>query len=203
MDHNASVADENAWLAMHHAGLSIRQIAGDVGQSFRRVREGLRRATARGGQTGSTEASEPIKPPRLTPMFGASNKALRLLTCRDVHPCRVCGGNAPVKEWHEDVPCPDCPGWSCAACLGAGVVRVRRTMETTCEACGGSGVGEIPRGSSLCCMADCHKSGYDHLAVMTLTKADLREIEFDQSMTAQAKEQLAAVEKRLKAKVKA
>lgn len=196
--------DENVWLALSRLGQSTACIASEAGCSQRRVQLGLARARAREGQTGSTEEITEPRPPKLTPMFGASNKAMRLITCRDVHPCQACGGNTRLfVTWDHDIECPDCPGWSCTWCDGSGVARVRCTVAAQCSSCGGSGVGEIPTGSSCCCMAGCHKSGYDHLAVMTLTKADLREIEFDQSLTAQAKEQLAAVEKRLKAKVKA
>lgn len=129
------------------------------------------------------EASPERKAGRLIPTYGSSCKPLPLLTCRDVHPCKVCRGVPLVIEWTDRLECPDCPGLSCVLCGGFGEVAIQRSAECVCESCGGSGVGAMPKGSLLACGA-CERSGRDHMAGLQLSQAERRQIDLDRRMAA-------------------
>jgi hypothetical protein len=178
-------ADEDVWLDLHEQGMSLLAIAGNVGWSRETIRTGIASAKKRkyGGQTGRHR-----KPFGLRVIYGASNKALAVMTCRDIHPCRMCRGEGRTRL----VVCPECPGDGCVACEGRGVVTLPDA--DTCSACGGTGAGEIPKGSRCCC-ADCHASGLDHRPGYTLTDSERRQIENDRRKAAEDRDRLASASK--------
>jgi hypothetical protein len=134
--------------SLHELGMKPRAIAGrfkcDVRTIYRLLKLERRERPGEG-------VKEIERVPRLMLAFGASGKAYGVLECRDVHPCRSCGGDGIVLD------------------LGSVLWRVQESDPVhyvVCSDCGGSGAAMLAREKSGLCCAVCHHSGADHLPAL-------------------------------------
>jgi hypothetical protein len=75
----------------------------------------------------------PVPGPQLTPMFGSSGKALKLLKCTDIHPCRCFRANGVADR-------------KCELCGGTGVAEIPKGSRLYCpvDGCDKSGMDHLP-----------------------------------------------------------
>ena len=83
---------DKLFLRAIRAGLTARQAAARYNVSVQTVYNGVCRA-----RLAEKPAGAPPRSPTLVLAFGASCKALAVLRCQDVHPCRACGCQGCVR----------------------------------------------------------------------------------------------------------
>lgn len=103
-------------LALRRAGVSVALLARRYGLSRQGVYDGIARA-----RLAERPAGTPPRPPSLVLAFGSSCKALGILRCQDVHPCRACDCKGCVRcNWTGLAPIPKGTSLCCGVCHQSG-----------------------------------------------------------------------------------
>lgn len=108
---------DRKFLKLRRCGQSCLAIARRYNVALQTVYNGLERA-----RLAERPAGTPPRPPGLVLACGSSCRALRILRCQDVHPCRACDTAGCVRcNWTGIAPIPKGSHICCAVCHLTGV----------------------------------------------------------------------------------
>lgn len=118
---DATERRDRKFLVARRAGFTVQVIARKFRVTPKTVYNGIERA-----RLAERPAGTPRRGPDLVLAFGSSCKALGVLRCQDVHPCRKC----------------DCRG--CVSCNWTGLAAIPKGTTLCCGVCHQSGMESHP-----------------------------------------------------------
>lgn len=119
--HEVVTRRDRRCLALLRAGVGMREIARRYQVSLRTAYNGITRA-----RLAERRSTEPVsRGPRLVLATGSSCRAMRLLRCEDVHPCRTCNARG------------------CWRCKFTGISPIPRGSHVCCGVCHASGLDHL------------------------------------------------------------